>query len=279
MGMNWQKYEHINSIVQHDDKYLSTALDNNVYWEIKRDGSNISIQYHKGFMVVHTRNQVANSHVQGEVKGLIKDFEPTLKKLLEDRYIAYFELIRAGHSPAQFEMHDKPSIIAIDLWDIQNEMFVHPALRYQLFEDYGIPHIPCFITAKYKTRKEFEEDTDTFIEIAVRLQIEGFVAKWVGEKDNLLRKIKAKVEHKYPRQVKEGKKTRNQRTRLPDLDVSEVRGAIDKVYMDLSGEDFRDKKIVMPLIAKAVAEEGRKHKAQNRINLYAEYLDFLRGLR
>ena len=59
------------------------------------------------------------------------------------------------------------------------------------------------------------------------------------------------------------------------MEKSEVTGAINNVYNEIEWKDFINVKVVMPLIAKAVSVEERKHNKKNRINLYHEYLTFL----
>jgi len=137
----WMHYGKTEAIHNQDAGYLKTLINTPVIWEPKRDGSNISIMYRKGFLLIYTRNQLANDHVQGEVKGLIKEFEPRLKELLRDRYIIYMELLRKGKSPAGFEVNDEASILAFDLYDTLKERFIKPEVKYQLFIYFKIPHI------------------------------------------------------------------------------------------------------------------------------------------
>jgi hypothetical protein len=256
-----------------NEGFLRTVIGKHIYWEEKRDGSNISIFYRDGFMMVHTRNQMANDHVQGEVKGLVKDFEPQLRQMLGERYIVYMELLRMGKSPAQFEVNDEPSILAFDLWDTEEQRFVEPYAKYLVFAKFGIPYIPAVMVTGHDDVQNFRDIVGVMIELAKNRGLEGFVPKWTYKEEQL--KLKVKVEHSYPKAPsKKGNKKSD--SRIP-LEYSEVTGAIDKVFMEI-GNDIFDKTIAMPLIAKAVGEECRKHKATNPHNIFIAYLGFIEAL-
>ena len=62
----------------------------------------------------------------------------------------------------------------------------------------------------------------------------------------------------------------------PPLPESEVMGSIAKVYSELSFKDFKDKSIAMPLIARYVNEEAKKHGFSSpSASLFKAYLRFL----
>ena len=191
--------------------------------------------------------------------------------MLGDRYELYFELMREGKSPAQFDFSPRAYFKAFDIWDIQEETYLHPHDKYCMFIRYKIPHVACWVVTISRSTYDFEKAIDEMIDIAYVRSWEGFVAKWYHNEK--LYAIKVKVEHKYGKQKKQisGKP---KDTREP-LERSEVTGAIDKVYNELQWKDFINVKVVMPLIANAVRLEEIKHNKKNRINLYHEYLTYL----
>lgn len=275
MGIGWKPYGKMDSVHFLKPSEVQTALENMVFWEPKRDGSNISIMFHKGFPLIYTRNQKAIPAVETEVKALIPDMD-LLEVVLGEDLILYAELMRKGKSPAGFERTEEAELLAFDVWDIAAGKYLEPREKLPLFHSAMLRHISPYATSLHFSTEEFEEEIDHMIERARAYGYEGWVAKWF-HKDQMYA-IKVKVEHKYPRK-KGQKKDKAKRDPRPDLETSEVLGAIDKVYREMGEEDFFDKRIAMPLIAKAVTEEEKKHGKKNRESLYTHYLDFVTGLK
>lgn len=70
-----------------------------------------------------------------------------------------------------------------------------------------------------------------------------------------------------------------QQLNLPPLPMSEVMGAIAKVHADIGDEGINDKGKAMPLIARAVGEECKKHLCSQPVGkIFEHYLDYIRGL-
>jgi len=64
---------------------------------------------------------------------------------------------------------------------------------------------------------------------------------------------------------------------LPILPDSEIYGAIEKVRTDI-GSDFTDIKIAMPLVAKYINEECRKHNCKAPRNIFQYYQQRIRDI-
>ena len=77
---------------------------------------------------------------------------------------------------------------------------------------------------------------------------------------------------KIPRSDQEGK------VELPALPDSEIYGAIEKVRADIGDEKFREIRTAMPMIAKYVGEECKKHNSTAPRNLHAYYTDRLKDM-
>ena len=65
---------------------------------------------------------------------------------------------------------------------------------------------------------------------------------------------------------------------LPDLPDSEIYGAIEKVRADIGDDQFRQIRVAMPLIARYVGEECKKHNSVGPRNLHAYYQDRLKEI-
>ncbi|MHA1286388.1 MAG: RNA ligase family protein [Candidatus Thorarchaeota archaeon] len=203
----WKKYPSIKRVELEE---VASVVGRLVYWQVKRDGSNISLIKKDGRFYVYTRNQLAIQSVQSEVKTLIPD-------LPESKYIIYGELIREGKSPAQFEIHKESSFWAFDAYDTEEERFLTPPDASKVFEEFNLNYIPVAFEEVYQSQDEFKNRINHLIDVAAVLGLEGFVAKWFTEVGMMM--IKAKVEHKYRNEkVCERKK---QGVGLPPLDVSE----------------------------------------------------------
>lgn len=272
MSIDWCEYKSLDAWVQHNYRFKATVVDAVVYWSRKHDGSNISLLFHKGFPIFYTHHQKAIPQVEVEVKGLLKPIMDNLKELLGERYIIYFELMRKGKSPAGYENYEESQILAFDLYDMEEEHWVDPAVSKIRFKTYNIPYIPLYAYTTPSTIESFESTIDEMLELAKVLGWEGFIAKWMHKGD--MYAVKVKVEHKYPKKPKE--KRRRILDERPQLELSEVTGAIERVFNEVGTEKFRDKKVAMPLIAKAVGIEERKHRKKNRYPIFALYLERLK---
>lgn len=271
MGIQWKKFHSLQAWRNHNGRWKHSVIGNTVYWEKKRDGSNHSLLFHKGFPMFYTHYKKTLADNEVELRMLFKPYMKDLEGMLGERYIMYFELLREGKSPAGFEFNPKRHFKAFDIWDIDEEHYLHPIDKYKLFRQYHIPHTACCKTSIHDNTEDFEALIDKMIDIAHDGVWEGYVAKW-WHRDRMYG-IKVKVDHKY------GKPSTPRKVRKvdprPTLERSEVCGAIDCVFYELNREDFLNVKIAMPLIAKGVSREEKKHGKKNRINLYHEYLTYL----
>ena len=185
-----------------------TVVDSQVYWEPKRDGSNITLLLHDGEILIYTRNQLANPDIQIEVKRLYKPFKEGINKLLtiNPQYNIYCELLRKGKSPARFEVNEEASLIAFDIFDTIKEQYIKPEAKYNIFRCYGIPYLEYVYISKSESIGEFEKLIDKMIDKAKdQGGPEGYVAKWWQDCDTYM--VKVKVEHKYNKPQAKKKET------------------------------------------------------------------------
>ena len=276
MTADWHKYRDLESPWGVKPEYLATAMNVPVYWEVKREGSCISVDFlddKNPLMSIHTRNQVAEEGVQCEVKALLKPLEASLREMLGTKYIAYLELCRKGKSPAQFEELKEPVMVLFDIFDTEKGDYVSPGERYTMAAVAHIPYIDNTLVSTAVTFEDYNIQIEAMIERAKAEGHEGYVAKWMN--NGMAFAVKCKVEHRYPKTAKE-KKIKEVDSFIP-LELSEVTGAIDKARNELGLDAFRDKSKAMPLIAKLVKEEEVKHSKKNVFNIYIKYCEYLQG--
>lgn len=85
--------------------------------------------------------------------------------------------------------------------------------------------------------------------------------------------LQAKIKLDIPRPIVE--RIREGQVTLPQIPENEIMGAIDHAYQELGNEKFQEVRLAMPLVAKMVGEECRKHLYSSRGNLFKYYKEFL----
>lgn len=282
--MKWMKYPEIKRIEEFSqrDLYKYFSEDYIVVVQAKYDGSNVSIMKEGDEIKIYSRNRLAKADLRDDVilyfeKTFGKDWEKMFSKFLDGK-ILYFELQRTGNSPTKVEFHSKVNMILLDIYD-EEHGWANPETVRIFAQIYGFNY-PAVISeevllfddedyefGRVGLMKELEEVIE-YAKMAAKFHcIEGVVIKrFTGGPPY----IKIKPEREKPKKdnTKGDKKVK-------DLDITEVRGAIDKARADLGDDAFKNKSKAMPLIAKYIKEEEKKHNAKCRVKIYDEYLKFL----
>jgi hypothetical protein len=166
------------------------------------------------------------------------------------------------------EKHDKVEFIVFDIYD--GNKFLSYQQVHQFCFHYGIKCVRLFGEGKFISMESLLDYRDQMFEICKQENREGIVLKTFYEDGKPLY-AKEKLDTATPRGHPKIEKGKPQYLPLP---FSEAIGAIDKAYADL-GKDFSNKKKAMPIIAKYIQEEMRKHLCSspetNFYNLYRQY--------
>ena len=272
----WLKYPKMNSILK--EKELTPFLKTPLYFEVKRDGSNISLQWDKENkeIIIYSRNgRISDKKLEERVRSTIESILPNLIKLWKNlpEEILYGEFIHKGKSPAGFEYHDSTDYLIFDIWDTEEKDFVPPSLKYLLLKAYKLPYIEPLSVISVNTVEELLDMRNKILQEAIKQGYEGVVIKCVDQLGNY-RLFKEKAESKIIRKLR----PKDKEPVLPMLPVSEIMGAVDKAYWELGDDKFRDKKVALPKIAKLVKEEAIKHECTAPRNIYPYYLKYLEKL-
>lgn len=273
----WQKYPHIEPFKGLNKGIQRTVWNREVYWQPKRDGSNVSLVVHDGQQLVYTRNQLAEPGIQIEVKKILEAY-PGIWELAKG-FIVYGEFMRSGKSPAHFETHDEPEFVVFDMYDCEHGKFLEPCTVRDFCTIDNVPFVPVAMKTIVSNSEDMKLIIDSAIETAHAEGIEGYVAKWFV--DGQMHMFKAKVEQKYPRNEKskkhksKGPYNPEPSPEIPELEYSEVTGCIARVHDELGNEKFAQKECAMPAIAKQVRAEEAKHGKKARVNIYEAYLEYL----
>lgn len=257
-------------------------LGKEIFWTEKRDGSNIGVYLDGlGNPQIRSRNQcVASSDFQHYFKEteeyscvieLLKDMNE-----YDNRYMIFGELLVEGRSPARFEMHERHEFVVFDIYDHAFEYFLPYTMIHQYVSHYDVPIVELFGTSKHTTMESLFDFRDEMFEICQQKNREGVVGKTLFKSQGVpvnqyfKEKIDTPKFDKVPRQYDSGV------VMYPELEDSEVYGAINKVLVDFGVSEFKEKKLVMPRIAEYVRDECVKHfRRPPKRSLFNYYMDVL----
>lgn len=232
--------------------------------EEKRDGTCLIVNREGIF----TRHQKATDSFVKFFQRIEKASH-LMSALLEHPFLTFFiELLQKGKSPTKIELHEIDELVLFDIWDNQEERWLDRMEKEELCLQYDIPIVKQYATFIYD-EKDFLSLEAQLLEKAKAESREGVVFK------NERKHIYFKSKWERPKLSKEPKPVDSR----PEIPESEVFGAIAKAEIDL-GEDFKDKTKAMPLIARYVGEECRKHgfkRTKNLFHYYCAYLDRNKG--
>lgn len=245
-----------------------------IYWTEKRDGSNVGAYIKDDTLLFRSRHQdLASFDILRSIKNT--GYVENLRECICDLNIMpFFELLQKGKSPTYTEFHKKDDISVFDMWNLKSQQWLNYTQIYQFCYQYNLPSINLYGMSRHLNMKTFEKFRIRMLKHAKKSGREGVVGKVYGpepiffkEKLDLpnLRKCKISIE--------------DGAVQLPPLSISEIQGAVHKVYTDIGIEKFLDKKIAMPLIARYANEEATKHLCSKAKNLFEFYLEKIEDLK
>jgi len=281
------RYLELNRIshLRHDGREL---LGKYIYFTEKRDGSCLAVWLKllprwKRFLNRISRKRypckyqiVVSSRNMEFAEKLIKgDFYKCadsifVLKYLNDNptHIVFGELLRKGLSPTRIENHEKVEFIVFDIFD--GERFLGFQQVHQFCYHYNMKCVRLFGEGRFTSMKSLLKYRDKMLKLCKKEKREGVVIKTFQEGNKPLY-CKEKLDIARSR----GKpKLEKGKPQFPPLPFSEAIGAVDKAYADL-GKNFSDKNKAMPLVARYIQLEMKKHLCSkpeiNFYNLYVQY--------
>jgi hypothetical protein len=244
-------------------------------WEEKEDGSNLMVWLDKDTDIFKIssrhmedadrefQNRFKNTPQAALVESLIRD---ELKDYGKD-LVVFGELLSKGKSPTRITVHPETTFVTFDIYDVAAEKWNNYTAKYQKCFHYNLPVAKAMATCKVASMEELLAFRDKVLEmVKVIGRIEGTVVKTQYLQPTVFAKEKLdtpKLE-KLPRAESDG-------VQLPPLPESEILGALDKAYVDLGIDKFMDKSVAMPLFARYVSEEAKKHLCKVTVSLFKFY--------
>ena len=251
------------------------AQDIEVYVQPKWDGSNITC--YRG--VCLTRNHYlilgARDLAHGLLRGISASKLVTLLRLSYD-YQIFFELGGYENAPAGYKEVWGTNWDAW-LFDVRHRDigFLKPTSWTKKMKEVGV---------NTRIMKAGDVLREWFTLLGEFNGFEGFVVKVYDEPDVLgafgarHNMIAFKFKHEYIEKEKKQrrKKEKKKEEELPELEESEVRAEIERLYHEELGEKICDKSVALPKIAERVREEAKARGARvpRGRALYKLWLEF-----
>jgi len=271
------KYPRLDRIIR-VQPYPEVLIDKLIYWQEKRCGSNIGIRLvSDDRLEIRTRKQESAHPDFVEAfnrTGRVDNIRAMMKSFPKPHEVVVFaELLREGRSPSRVELHERDDCVVFDIFTREEGFLEYPRVVCKC-NVFGIPVVRCYAETRHTSLSEILEFRDRMVALAEENGREGVVGKtWF---DGQCIFFKEKID--MPKLERESKPP-SEWSFLPVLPDSEVMGAIEKVRESIGDEQFNDKTIAMPLIAKYVKEECEKHKYRAPKKLFRYYIERLEDIK
>lgn len=280
---SWNRYPHI-PILSMNPKVKRSLLGLRLMWTIKHDGENVTIwkrnkKYRKRMteIVISSHNQeIAAKDIQSRVKiSCMQDYVKILA-LINDNptFRIVVEECARGTSITGIRRYSRATLYILDIFDTSINNFLPYTLVHQYCFHYNIPIAELYAVTRHRTLRDLNKFSNQVLEYCNTEKEygkdEGMVIKSFNKNKEY---IMAKCKLDIPRPIVE--RIRNGPIRLPQIPDNEIMGAIDHAYQELGNKKFQEVKLAMPLIAKMVSEECRKHLYSSKANLFSYYKQFM----
>lgn len=279
--VKFERYEHISNL--QNSRLLRSLLGKRLTWTIKEDGECITLwlktfrRSKKSELIISSRNlETASLDIQNRVKGTA-EFSKIVKMLNDNpMFRVVSEECRKGSSVTGIKTYDHDQLFVIDIYDTESEKYLPFILMAQTCYHYGIPTVKLYTETRHRTIKDMLKFKNHVLEYCDsecdgKTKEEGMVCSTFDDDGSML---KAKVKLDIPKPIKQPK-LNDGAPIYPQIPISEIRGAIDKVYQELGDDKFQEVKLAMPLVAKYVGEACKEHLYSSRSNLFQYYKEFL----
>lgn len=278
--LHWIHYPHIPNL-EGSGRLRRSLLGKHLTWTIKEDGQNVTIWIRtkkyckrKQEIVISSHNQeVAATDIQSYVRKS-PQYE-TVLKLLKDfpMYRIICEECTKGPSITGIKTYVEDILFVVDIYNTSEQKYLSYTQVYQTCYHYGLPVVTLYAVTRHRTIKDLIKFAHHVLEYCNTVKDygkdEGMVLKTFDENGEYMM---AKVKLDIPRPIVE-RRIYDGSPILPPIPKCDIMGAISHVEADygLDGTPTHD----MPLIAKAVSEECRKHCYSSRGNLFQFYQNYM----
>ncbi len=271
----FQHYPHI-PILTTSARVKRGLLGKRLFWTIKEDGENVTVWLRikphcrkSTETIISSHNQeIAAPDITGKVMAT-PEF-PKVMEVLKDNptYRVVVEECRKGMSVTRVKIYPRAILYVVDIFDTKTMNFLTYTQVFQICKHYDLPVVELFGETRHKTIRDLNAYCKHILEHCEAVKEEGMVVKTFNEDNEYIQgKVKVDIPEPKERKIREGP------PQLPQIPVNEIMGAISHVEADfgLTGEPKHD----MPLVARAVSEECKKHLYSSRGNLFTFYQEYM----
>ena len=268
----WKKYTDLEPIrrLRYEGREL---LGERVLLTEKRDGENVCLwlDENKGVRISSRRQEDAEQDIQSRMKS-VPEYEKIVD-LLNDEYrgniCVYGELLK-GISPTRIEPRRKHiHWILFDVWDCDEERYMPYNWVYQLGYHYKIPVVRIVDDFIPMSEGELFAKIEESKAWCKRHRREGVVGKVHNSKEGIQIYFKEKID--LPKRPKI-KQTQN-RPEYPPMPEEKIIRALQHAYDEIGGENWKNTKIAMPIVARHISTEAKEHNYDIPKNMYSYYIN------
>jgi len=251
-----------------------------IYWEEKRDGSNCrcflddknNIQFGSRNLIPPSQDILASIINSGYMK-------PLANALYVEKYqwnhniIIFFELLQKGISPTRTEKHERDELVIFDIYDTNSGWWNYSRV-YQFCYQWNLPIVKLWAVTSHSAIEQLKRQVEKMLNRAKKEKREGVVFKTYGGERSVFFKARLDVPNLRDVEVE----IERESPQYPELPRAEIMNEIQKVLEELGPEQFKDKKVAMPLIAQYVSAECKARYYSVPKKLYSYYLEKLSEL-
>ncbi len=274
--MHWIRYPQMDRIsgLRNSGREL---LGHEIILQEKLDGSNIAlwpkIEDNKflGVNISSHNMEVAEESLQNQVR-LTTEYTKIVDLLQNEfeqyggQFIAYGEYVPAGKGPTRVQpKRKKASWVMFDLYNTATNRFENQTLVYQKGYQWKIPVVKTIRNWVPRSMEELSLEVPKLKAWARRHRREGVILK-VYEGDQVFAKEKIDI-LELPRIHKPSKKELD----YPAMPEDTIQRALAHARDEVGLENWRDKRLAMPVVAKAIALEAREHLYSAPRNIFFIY--------
>lgn len=283
--MGWKlKYVHI----PHLESLKPTPrilLGRILFWTEKKDGECVALWLKDDKVQISSRNQEdASSDIKNKVSVICKkDYDKCIALLRENpQFVLYVEECMKGRSVTGAEFYDEPHLYLFDIYDLNVKRYLNYTAVHQHAYHHKIPVVKLYAKTRHRSMKDLLKFANHVLSYCKEIEIEGMVIKpqkpYITTPNGWdLGYVQAKVKLDVPKPKK--RKIARGKPIYPPIPENEILGAINKAHQDLGNEAMKEVSKAMPLIAKYVGEECKKHfysKPTKKLFIYyKKYLERL----
>jgi len=266
----WQKYKDLEPYkrLRNEGREL---LGNHIVLTVKRDGENVSLwlDEEKNVRISSRRREDAEKDIQSRMKATPE--YPKIVEYLNDEYhgkiIMYGELLK-GVSPTRIEPRRKHiHWIMFDIYDVENGRYMPYNWMYQVGYHYKIPVVPIVDEFVPETMTEIDEKIEAMKKWCKRHRREGVVGKDYHNQTFFKEKIDLPKRPKI-------KRPGDSRPQYPPMPEERILRALKHALDEVGEENWKDKRIAMPVVARHIAAEAEEHNYSRPNNFYSYYVNY-----